>query len=64
MVRERRLLMAEEQKDEEPQVKSEEKLQGGQESEQGSATAYERKALDQAGRDWSKRRTFKPNGTV
>jgi hypothetical protein len=52
--------MAEEQKDEKQQVKSEEEQKEGQDK----STAYEQKALDKTGRDWSKRKTFKPEGKV
>jgi len=34
------------------------------ESEKKAETAYERKANDSTGRDWTKRASFKPNGTV
>jgi hypothetical protein len=57
--------MAEERTDEKQQVKSEDTSQDVSEATpDGKATAYEKKALDQTGRDWSKRRTFKPEGTV
>jgi hypothetical protein len=56
--------MSEEKKDEKSQVESEEAPQGDSEGTSGTGTAYERKALDPTGRDWSKRKTFKPEGTV
>jgi hypothetical protein len=58
--------MAEEQKGKEQQAKAEEEEKDTKAQAQtlGKDTAYEKQALDTAGRDWSKRRTFKPNGTV
>jgi hypothetical protein len=55
--------MAEELKDrqvhDESEETSEQEIDGKKEG-----TAYEKKAQDLAGRDWTKRRSFKPEGTV
>jgi hypothetical protein len=61
--------MAEELKNENTQVESgvapkDAQPEAQSKDEQGANTAYEKKALDTAGRDWSKRKTFKPKGTV
>ncbi|MDR1015779.1 MAG: hypothetical protein LBL86_12510 [Coriobacteriales bacterium] len=58
--------MAEEQKGKTRQVKAEEEEKDTKDQAQAldKDTAYEKQALDKTGRDWSKRKTFKPNGTV
>ena len=56
--------MTEERKNDEQQVKPEAKPPDDPNSALEKDSAYAKKAMDQSGRDWSKRKTFKPQGTV